>query len=133
MAEDDEDEEQAEGEGGDHEEVDGDDVSGMSGQKDAPRGRGPRRRPVHVLGDGQLGDLVAEQGEFRLDAPAAPGRILASHAPDEVAKLGVEPRAADRVRPGLPAPVELEALAVPGEDGGGLDDDETGAPARPEA
>jgi hypothetical protein len=40
---------------------------------------------VHVLGDGQLGDLVAEQGEFRLDAPATPGGILASHAPDESA------------------------------------------------
>jgi hypothetical protein len=49
LAEADEDEEQAEGEGGDHEEVDGDDVSGMSGQKHAPGGRGPRRSSVHVL------------------------------------------------------------------------------------
>ena len=50
-----------------------------------------------------------------------------------VAKLGVEPRAADRVRPGLPPPVELEASAVPGQNGGGLNDDEAGPPARPEA
>lgn len=34
VAEDDEDEEKAEGEGGDHEEVDGDEVSGMRGEKD---------------------------------------------------------------------------------------------------
>ena len=72
MAEDDEDKEKAEGEGGDHEEVDGDDVSGMRGEEGAPRGRRPRRRPVDVLGDGELGDRVAEQGEFRLDAPPAP-------------------------------------------------------------
>jgi hypothetical protein len=38
MPQDNEDEEQTEGEGGDHEEVDGDDVSGMRGEKDAPRG-----------------------------------------------------------------------------------------------
>jgi hypothetical protein len=50
---------------------------------------------MHVLGDGQLGDLVAEEGEFRLDSPPAPGRILARHALDQMAKLGVEPRAAD--------------------------------------
>ena len=42
VAEDDEDEEQAEREGGDNEEVDGDEPPGMRGEKDAPRGRGPR-------------------------------------------------------------------------------------------
>jgi len=65
----------------------------------ARRGRRPRRGPVHVLGDGQLGDLVAEQGEFGLDAAAAPGGVFARHASDEVAKLGGELRAAARVRP----------------------------------
>jgi hypothetical protein len=49
-----------------------------------------------------------------------------------VANLGVELRAADPAPLGLPSPVELEALAVPGEDGRGLDDDETGSPARPD-
>src|SRR5262249_48945707 len=66
MSQDDEDEEQAEGEGGDNEEVNGDDVSGMRGKKGPPRRGGPRRRPVHILGDGQLGDGVAEQSEFGL-------------------------------------------------------------------
>ena len=49
---------------------------------------------MHVLGDGQLGDLVAEQGQLRLDAPAAPRRILPCHLPDQLAKLEVEPRTA---------------------------------------
>jgi hypothetical protein len=42
VAKDDEDEEQAKGEGGNHEEVDRDDLAEMRGEKDAPRGRGPR-------------------------------------------------------------------------------------------
>ena len=133
MAEADEDEEQADGEGGDHEEVDGDDVSGMSGQKHAPSGRGPRRSSVHVLGDREFGDVVAEEGKFRPDASAAPGRIVPSHPVDQVANLGVKLRAAYPVRGGPPAPVELEALAVPGEDGRGLNDDEIEAPIRPQA
>jgi hypothetical protein len=110
MAEADEDEEQAEGEGGDHEEVDGDDVSGMSGQQHAPGGRGPRRRSVHVRGDRECGDVVAEEGKFRPDASAAPGWIVASHPVDQVANLGVKLRATHPVRGGPPAPVELEAL-----------------------
>ena len=131
MAEDDEGEEQAEGEGGDEEEVDGDDVTSMGSQKHAPGWGWPRRCAVHVLGDGQLGNLVTKQRELRPNAPAAPGGVLAGHALDQVAKLGVECRAADRVGPGLPLPVEPEALAVPGEDGGRLHDEETGPPTGP--
>ena len=132
MPEGDEDEEQAEGEGGDNEEVDGDEVSGMSGKKGPPRRGGPRRRPGHVLRHGQLGDGVAEEGEFGVDAPAAPGRIFARQAADELAELGVERRTADQPGAGLPPLVELEALAVPGQDRGGLDDDEGRPPARPD-
>ena len=83
VAKDEQDEEQAKGEGGDNEAVDGDELPGMRGEKSAPRGRRPRRRPVHVLGDGELGDVVAEKGELRQDAPAAPRWILASHTPDQ--------------------------------------------------
>jgi rhomboid protease GluP len=133
VAENDEDKEKAEGEGGDHEEVDGNELSGMRGEKGTPGGRRPRRRPVHVLGDGQLGDLVAEQGEFRLDAPPAPCRILPRHTSDEAADLGVESRPAQPVPGGAPAPVELEALAVPAENGRGLNDEEIAAPTRPQA
>jgi hypothetical protein len=88
---------------------------------------------VHVLGDREFGDAVAEQDQFSPDAPAAPRRILPGHPVDQVAYLGVKLRAADRVRPRLPSPVEPEALAVPGEDGGRLHDDQAGLPARPDA
>src|SRR5262249_55203251 len=58
--------------------------------------------------------------------------LSSRHPMDQLAQLGVELRAADPAPRGLPSPVELEALAVPGEDGGGLHDDETGPPARPD-
>src|SRR5712691_12521188 len=47
------------------------------------------RGPVRVLGDGQLGHLGAEQGEFRLDAAAAPRRILPRHASDQVEQRSI--------------------------------------------
>jgi hypothetical protein len=65
MTEHDEGEEEAVGEGGNEKEVDGDDVASMGGEKGTPRGRRVSRRPVHVLGDGQLGDLVGEEGQLR--------------------------------------------------------------------
>ena len=49
MAKDHEREQQAEGEGRDHEEVDSDELLGVRGEEGAPRGRRPRRRPVHVV------------------------------------------------------------------------------------
>ena len=133
MAEHDEDEQETKGQGRHEEEVHGDDLPRMCDQKGPPRRRGPRGCPAHVLGDGQLGDVVSEESELRLDPPAAPRRILAGHPADQVAELGLELRTADRVRPGLPSPVELEALAVPGENRGGLNDDEARAPAGPHA
>ena len=84
---------------------------------------------MHVRGDGQLGDLVAEEGQLRPNAPAGPRRILSCRPPDQVAKLGVEPRTAHRRGSGLPVPVALEASAVPGQHRGGLDDAETGRQA----
>ena len=133
MAEHDEDEPETEGQGRHEEEVDGDDLPGVRGKKRPPRGRGPRGSPAHVLGDGPFGHVVAEMGEFRLDAPTAPGRIVPGDPMDQVANLRVELRTADRARLGLPSPIELEALAVPGEDGRGLHDDEAGAPVGPAA
>jgi hypothetical protein len=114
VAEHDENGQEAEGQGRHEEEVHGDDLPSMRGQKGAPSRRGPRRRPAHVLGDGQLGDVVSEQGEFRVNAPAAPGRILTSHPTDQMANLRVELWTAERLGSGLPSPVELEAAAVPG-------------------
>ena len=99
VAEHDEDGQEAEGQGRHDEEVHGDDLPGMRGQKDAPGRRRPKGRSLHVLGDGQLGNLVPKQRELRPDPPPAPrgGFFAARVCKDELAELGGEPRAADRV------------------------------------
>jgi hypothetical protein len=74
---------------------------------------------VHILGDGQLGDAVAEQGQFRLDAPAAPGRISRAiwriRWQISVQAVGGRPSWA-----WTSTASRLEALAVSGQNGGGL-------------
>jgi hypothetical protein len=86
-------EEQAEGERGDNEEVDGDNVTDMRLQEGAPRRGWPRRGAPHVLGNGELGDLIAEETEFGLDPTPAPGRVRSGHVADQRAKLKIERRA----------------------------------------
>ena len=71
VSKDQESEEQVEGEGRDDEEVDGDNLADMCREEGAPRRGWPRRGAPHVLGNGELGDLIAEEAEFGLDpAPA---------------------------------------------------------------
>src|SRR5262249_22474966 len=128
-----EDEEEAERGGGGHEESDRDELAGGRRGKEAPRGGGAGGSSGHVPGDREVRDILAGEGGLRPGGSAAPGGVLSGHASDQVAKLGVELRTADRVALGVPSPIELKALAVPGKDGGGPNDDETGAPPRPEA
>jgi hypothetical protein len=72
MAEHHEDVQEMEGYGWHEEEVDGDDLPSVRGKKGPPRRRGLRGRSVHVLRDRQFGHVVAEMGEFRLDAAPPP-------------------------------------------------------------
>jgi hypothetical protein len=83
MSKDDEDEEQAKREGRDEEEVDGHNISGMGGEKRAPRGRRSRRRPMHVPRDREFGDAVAEQGQD----PVPSRQMGSAHRPLEDQEL----------------------------------------------
>jgi hypothetical protein len=51
------------------------------------------RGAPQVLGNGELGDLIAEEAEFGLDPAPAPGWVLSGHAADERAELKIERRA----------------------------------------
>jgi hypothetical protein len=97
---------------------------------------GSRRRPCDPKRCAKRTELRLSRRLERVTRPknlasAPPGGILTSHASDQVANLGVEFWAADRVRPRLSPLVELEAPAVPGKDRGGPDDEEAESPARP--
>jgi hypothetical protein len=125
-------EEQAEGEGRDNEEIDGDNVANMRLKEGAPRRGWPRRGvPPHVLGNGEPSDLEAEEPEFRLDPAPAPSWVLSGDAADESAELKIERRATRSAAPGLPAPVDTEPLAMPCDDRW-VDEDQARAPVRPE-
>jgi hypothetical protein len=65
-----------------------------------------------------------------VDSGSAPGGVLPRHAPDDLEHVAADPApAATRAQ----APVELEARAMPANDGLGLDQDERIGSARPEA
>ena len=67
---------------------------------------------MHVLGDGRFGNLVAEQGEFGPNAPAAPRRILSCHLPDQPGE------ARGRASDGPPAGLWTSAASSAGRLGG---------------
>jgi hypothetical protein len=67
-----------------------------------------------------------------LDPPSAPRGILSGHPADQILELDLDRRAAGLTRPRLPAPVEPKALAVPGEDCRGPNNEQAGPPARPQ-
>jgi hypothetical protein len=54
---------------------------------------GTTKKSPHVLGHGELGNLVAEEAEFGLDPAPAPGRVFSGHAADQGAELKIERRA----------------------------------------
>ena len=67
-----------------------------------------------------------------MNAWRAPQRILVRHRPNQIADLG-----GDRRSPGVsatpPSPEQADALAMPGDDGRRLHDDECPAPLLPAA
>jgi len=92
VAEHDEGEEQPEGESRDDEEVDGHEFAEMGVKEGAPRWGRPKW-PAHVFGDGQSGNVVAQESEFGLDPTAAPGGVLPGHTPDQISDREVDRRA----------------------------------------
>src|SRR4029450_6038776 len=90
VSKDQESEEQLEGEGGHDEEVDSDNLADVCLQERSPRRGWPRRGAPHVLGNGELGDLIAEKAEFGLDPAPAPGRVFSGHAAEESAEPQIE-------------------------------------------
>ncbi len=79
------------------------------------------------LPDGGGPDLVAESGEFAVDATVSPGRVLGSQAEDQGTDARGDGRSAGSGRLGGPA--AGDQLAVPAQDGGRGDDEQPEASA----
>ena len=117
---------------GNSEEVDSHNVANVIGQEGPPPLRGWLGMPDSVEVDGGISHVVAEQRQLGLDARRSPKGILARHAPDQLAYLGINLRATGFPGSRLPSPVELEALFVPSNHCLWLDDQKRRLPFRPE-
>jgi len=108
--------------------VDGEEVAGHGGlgvEELRPGDLGSLRRRIDATGfedspDGGGGDMVAEAGQFAVDASVAPGRVLGGEAENESADLDRR-RWASRSSRGM-CPVTGDAASMPSEQGVGRDD-----------
>src|SRR5262250_2234674 len=102
--------------GGDREEINGDDLQEVVLEESAP---GLRRRFTaadHVLGDTALADVDAELEQFAMNARCTPGGILPAHPADQVPNLARNRRPSRLSVPYLPSPKQAEAFAMPEND-----------------
>src|SRR5258708_33562524 len=85
-----------------------------------------------VLSDGGIRDLDAQFGQFRLDAPTAPGRIGLPHLVNQRDELTID-GGPSYACAGFPAPEQAKAKAMPGDNGFGLEQQQGLLPVRPNA
>jgi hypothetical protein len=85
----------------------------------------------HVLAHARLAEVDAEFEQFSVDARRAPQRIFAAHSADQFSNLFRDRRSSRVAVTNLPGPEQPEALAVPGNDGFRLDDDQGRSPIVP--
>ena len=67
----------------------------------------------HVLCDGRLGDMDAQQLKFAVNSRCTPANVVSKHRPDKIAHLRCDGWAPAHPATGLPGPVQSKALAVP--------------------
>jgi hypothetical protein len=98
--------------------VDGGDTLGLIEQEATPGWRRCISSSHHVLGDCRLADLDAELEELSVNPGRAPERVGGVHLPNQITSLAIHRRpSCSRT----PAPKEVEALTVPLDDCGRLD------------
>ena len=113
--------EPVQGDGVEVEQVAGEDGVRLGLQELGPGWSGSPRRRVDSGGvqdgpDGGGADLVAEAGEFAVDASISPGGVLGGQADDQGAQASGDGRSTGP--DGLGGPAAGDELAVPAQDGG---------------
>jgi hypothetical protein len=119
--------------GGNREEVDGDQLCEMVLQESSPSLRRRFTAPDHVFADTRLTDIDAEFEQFAVNTGCAPIGILAGHPADQISGLAGNGRSTRSAVPNLPRPEQPKACSMPNHDRLGLDDDQNRAPIAPEA
>ena len=131
MAENHEGEEELKRDGRHHEEVYGDQVLGVIVEKGSPRLGGRFAVPDHVLGDRGLRHLNTEFQEFAMDARSSLARVAEAHFSDEGPNF-IGYRGSSFKMATLPIPTQSEALAMPGDNGLRLDNEQCRSPVVPQ-
>jgi hypothetical protein len=117
---------------GNDKEVDGNEIIGVIPEKRTP-GLGRRLSPTpHVARHCGFSDLEPEHKQLTVNARRSPSRVLGGDSTDERSELRIDRWTSASVS-ALPGPVELEALAMPANDGLGLHDDQSVVPVWPQA
>ena len=86
-------------------------------QKAPPRLRWRLRVMDHVLCDGRLGDMDAQQLKFAVNSRCTPANVVSKHRPDKIAHLRCDGWAPAHPATGFPGPIKSKALAVPAHQG----------------
>ena len=131
MAQDDQAEQQFEGHGGDHEEIDRGNAIGVASQEGLPRLRGRTSALGHVLGHGRLRHDDADLEELTVDTWSAPQGIRQADFTDQGPDFRRGPWPAQAV-PGLPAPERFKAGPMSAHHRLGADDEDCVQQVRPE-
>ena len=82
-------------------------------------------------GRADLADVDAQFEQFAVDPRRSPKRILAAHSTDQLPHVFGDRRSARVAVPNFPCPEQPKALAAPGDDGFGLNDDQGRPPIVP--
>ena len=85
----------------------------------------------HILTHARLTDIDASFQQFAVDARSSPKRVLAAHFSDQLTDFHRHRRTARQTVLNFPCPEQSEALAVPGNDGFRLDDEQGRTPIVP--
>jgi len=104
------------------EEINRDQLLGMSLQEGAPRLRRWLMAAQHVFADTAFSDVDAEFEKFPMDARCTPTRILLAHLADQVSDFVGDEGSSGLPAPHLPSPEQSKAGPMPGQDRFWLDD-----------
>jgi hypothetical protein len=99
--------------GGDGEEIDGDQLLGMILKQGTPSLRRRFVAAQHVLADTALSDVDAEFEQFAMDARCTPAGILLAHPADKISELLGDDGSSGLAASYLPGPESAEAGTMP--------------------
>ena len=99
--------------GGDGEEIDGDQLLGMILKEGTPSLRRRFAAARHVFADTALSDLDAQFEQFAMDAGCTPARILFAHPADKISDLVGDDGSSGLAASYRPSPESAEAGTLP--------------------